>query len=156
MAKKYKIVHDIAEHSYTLCAFEKEEAGKNILIFEAESYEEAMFIKNQFLHFEPYRPFDTFWIATVGHFISVDNQLVKEDNYEVRTVIVLAKTEIIAKEKIIQEAITYSQPYKNQYDQDVVWKFDRLLSLEPMDFFHTIDLYQGKVVEIKSERIHKI
>ena len=152
---KYKIVHDTAEHSYILYEFDKPVSGRIILIFEAQTYEEAAFIKNQFLHFEPYRPFDDFWIATVGHFVYVDDKLLEDGNYEIRTLIVLAKSAAIAKAKILEEVKNYSQPYKNAIGGCAKWEFDQKLSLEIMDFFNTIELYQGKVVEVKSKRITK-
>ncbi len=135
---------------------EGEEAGQVILVFEAETYEQAGFVYNQFLHFEPYNPFDPFWYVKVGHWISIAGEVKTEDNYEERTLIVLADDEAEAIAKVTAEAQEYSQPYKNCYDQDVAWIFDRILEVKPMDFFRTIDLYAGKPVEIHDRRITRL
>lgn len=147
--KKYKIIHNTAEHSYTLCGFDKKEDGTVILVFEAETDDEASFIKNQFLHFEPYKPFDEFWAVEVGHYVMIAGELKKRPhNYEVRTLLILAKDEEEAKQKAIEDALEHSKPYKNGYDQEVCWRFDKIISVYRSDFFDTIDLYRGKPVEV--------
>lgn len=152
---KYKIVHNECECSYTLCDFKREEEGKDILIFKAKSWEEASFIKNQFLHFEPYKPFDDFWIAKIGHKILIDKKQKSKENYEIRTLIVLAEDEKEAIKKLKKEAKKYSKPYKNIYKEKVSWQFDEIISLEKADFFDTIELYRGLPVELDSKVITK-
>lgn len=137
---------------YTLCSFDQEEDGEVILVFEADSYEHAQFIKNQFLHFEPYKPFDTCWLGIVQHIVSVADVIVEDAPYERRTLLVIASTEDEARKKLIQEATDYGKPYKNGQGQDVKWSFDKIISIEEADFFSTIDLYKGIPVEITSKR----
>ncbi len=153
---KYKITkqQDSEEDAivYTLCEFGEEEGGEVILVFEADSFDQASFIRNQFLHFEPYKPFDTCWIAKVSHIVSVDDKIVEDIPYEVRTLLVVARTEAEARKKIEAEAIAYGEPYKNGDQKDVRWAFDKILSLKEVDFFSTIDLYKGIPVEIDSKR----
>lgn len=156
---KYKIVHSATEHSYTLCGFEQQEEGKVILVFEAETDDEASFIKNQFLHFEPYKPFDEFWVVEVGHYIMIAGELKKRPhNYEVRTLLILAKDEEEAKRKAILDAKEHGKPYKNGYNQEVCWQYDKIISVYRSDFFDTIDLYRGKPVEVsyKMKSKHRI
>lgn len=152
---KYKIVKHQDKDSvvvYTLCSEEQEEAGETILVFEADSDDQASFIRNQFLHFEPYKPFDNCWLVEVLHVVSVDKQIVEEMPYEYRTLMVLAKDEAEARKKVEKEADQYGRIYKNGEGQDVSWKFDKILSIQEVDFFSTIDLYKGIPVEIKSKR----
>lgn len=146
-------MHDIAEHSFTLCPADREEDGVVVLRFEAESDDEASFVYNQFLHFEPYRPFDPCWIAKVRHHITIDHKPVSEGRYEIRTLIVIAEHEEAARSKILAEAQAYGQPYDNGAGESVRWSFDKILSLEEADFFHTIDLYRGLPVELSSRRV---
>jgi hypothetical protein len=132
-----------------------DEPGEVILVFDAETHEQAGFVYNQFLHFEPYNPFDPVWYVKVGHWISIAGVIKTEDNYEERTLIVLAYDEAEAIAKVTAEAQAYSKPYKNCDDQDVAWTFDRIFEVKPMDFFRTIDLYAGQPVEIHDRRITK-
>lgn len=152
---RYKIVkyQDVDQTIvYTLCSADDAEDGEIILIFEADSYEQASFIKNQFLHFEPYKPFDACWIAETRHIVSVSGVVVADMPYEYRTLLVIAPTEAVARQKIEAEAIAYGAPYKNGDGQDVIWRFDKIISIAEADFFSTIDLYRGSPVEIKSRR----
>lgn len=147
--KKYKIVQNLADYSYTLCGFEKEEEGRTILIFEATTDDEASFIKNQFLHFEPYKPFGKFFTVVVGHFVIIAGKLSKPPhNYEERTLLVLAENEEQAREKIVKDVTEYSKPYKNSFGEEVKWQFDKIIKIYETDFFDTIELYQGKPVEV--------
>jgi hypothetical protein len=150
---KWKITQDITapnHESYALMPVDAASDDRVLLVFEAQTYEEAVFIKNQFLHFEPYLPFDQFWIAEAGHWITIAGKVKSRLNYERRSLIVLAKNETEAREKMEAEAQAYAKPYQNQYDEEVIWAFDQLYFVRPMDFFNTIELYQGKVIEINS------
>lgn len=147
---KYKIVHNIKEGSFTLCSHEKEENGKVILVFEADSYDEASFIKNQFLNFGPYKPFDNCWIAEVGYHVFIDKK--QAEAYEIRTVIVIAETEEEATIKIEKEAQKNCLANKEAETREEKWVFQQILSIEIMDFFHTVDLYKGIPIEIKRKR----
>jgi hypothetical protein len=152
---KYKIVHDIAEECITVSPYEREEHGRILLVFEAEDFNEAMFIRNQFLQFEPYRPFGKIWFAKVGHNIVIGGKSRSKHNYEERTLIVLADDKDEAEKKLKAEAKVYSKPYKNVYDQEVSWKFDKIIELREADFFDTVELYKGRPVEIYDKRITK-
>jgi Domain of unknown function (DUF4288) len=159
---KYKILHshDGDVDCYTMYEFDRELtgedlAGKVILVFETETYEQAMFVRSQFLHFEPYRPFGKFWLAKVGYWISIAGKVKSKHNYEERCSIVLADDRADAIARIRSEAREYSTPYKNIYNQEVVWAFDRIIEVEEMGCFDSVDLYGGKPVEIHSKRISK-
>jgi hypothetical protein len=150
---QYKILK--TTDGYTLCPAERDETGEVLLEFSAASYEQAMLIRNQFLHFEPYQPFGKFWLAKVGHQISINGVVKSRYNYEERWLIVLAENEAAAIAKVIQEATTYGEPYDNCYGQPVAWQFDRIIEITEIDFFSTPDLYAGKPVEIYSKRLSK-
>lgn len=147
---KYQIVKQLED--YTLCEAEKDIAGEVVLLFEANTFEQAQFIKNQFLHNKPYAPFERCWIAEIRHIVSVADKVVSEQPYETRTLLVIAATEQEARDRFIKEATDYGQPYQNGNGEAVTWAFDQILSLEEADFFSTIDLYQGLPVELKSRR----
>ena len=66
------------------------------------SNDEAMFIRNQFLNFEPYKPFGKFWFAKIGHNIVIDAKSRSKLNYEERTMLVLAETKIESRSKDFQ------------------------------------------------------
>lgn len=155
---KYKITkYQDFDYSivYTLSTFEEESQGEIILIFEADSYEQASFIKNQFLNFEVYKPFDNCWLVKVNHIVFVNSKPVEDMPYELRTLMVIAKTEKEARKKVEKEAKLYGKPYKNGKNQEVKWEFDKIVSVTEIDFFSTIDLYKGIPVEITSVRTNK-
>jgi hypothetical protein len=150
---QYKITQDFTapnHENYALMPADAASDDRVLLVFEAQTFEEAVFIKNQFLHFEPYRPFDQFWIGEAGHWVTIAGKVKSRLNYERRTLMVLAKNEAEAREKMEIEARAYAKPYQNQYNEEVTWAFDRLHFVRPMDFFNTVELYQGKVLEIDS------
>lgn len=150
---QYKILK--TADGYTLCLADREEPGEVLLEFSAASYEQAAFIRNQFLHFEPYQPFSKFWLAKVGHQITINGVVKSRYNYEERWLIVLAEDEAAAIVKVTQEATAYSEPYDNCYGQPVAWRFDRIIEMTEVDFFSTPDLYAGRPVEIYSKRLSK-
>lgn len=81
---KYKIIkYQDADKCiiYTLYKAEKEEDGETILVFEVDSEDHANFIKNQFLHLDPYKPFDNCWMAKIRHVVSIDNKIVIQRPY---------------------------------------------------------------------------
>jgi hypothetical protein len=149
----YKILKTNSD--YTLCLAEQTASGEIILEFTAASYEQAMLIRNQFLQFSPYQPFGQFWLAKVGHVITINGVVKNRYNYEERWLIVLADHQPEATAKVTAEATAYSEPYDNCYGQPVTWQFDKILDLQAIDFFRTSDLYAGVPVEIYSKRISK-
>ena len=92
-----------------------------------------------------------YWIAEVGHLLLVAGKTKSRLNYETRTVMVLAKDEETAKACFEAEASTYARIYKNTYDQDVQWKFDKIQRLQESWFFDNQVLDDGKVLELDSK-----
>ena len=96
-------------------------------------------------------PEPRYWIAEVGHLLLVAGKTKSRLNYETRTVMVLAKDEETAKECFEAEANAYARIYKNTYDQDVQWKFDKICRLQESWFFDNKVLDDGKVLELDSK-----
>ena len=157
---KYKLLrHDNTEGvEYTLTEYDwndfATDVGREVLLFEADTYDEACAIRNRFMNWGQYQPFGI-WYAEVGHRILIAGKVQSKLNYEKRQLVVVADTREEAEKKIIEEAERYSKPYKNQYGQDVNWRFDRILLLEVADCFKISKLYKGDPVEIFSKRVTK-
>ena len=92
-----------------------------------------------------------YWIAEVGHWIIIAGKPKSRLNYEIRTVMVLAADEATAKGCFEEEAKAYSRTYKNVYDQNVAWQFDKVHRLQESWFFDNQVLDNGKVLEIDSK-----
>jgi Domain of unknown function (DUF4288) len=151
----FKIVHNEVENCISVLPSDRDQDGKVLLTYEADTFEQAMFVRNQFLGWEPYRPFGKFWIAQVEHSIWVNNKLKRKHNCEIRTMIVLADTVTEAEEKLKEEAKNYGKTYRNTYKQPVEWRFEKITDIREMDFFNTIDLYRGVPVEVYDKRISR-
>jgi hypothetical protein len=129
--------------------------GEAILIFEADTWEQAMVTRNQFLHFEPYQPFDKFWYVKVLHQIVINGKLKSKANHEIRVLLVMAADEAEARTRVSDEVKRYGLIYQNMYNQPVSRKFIEVLELKEADFLKFYDLYSGVPIEIYSKRITK-
>ena len=89
-----------------------------------------------------------YWIAEVGHLITVAGKPKSRLNYEYRNVMVLAENEDVARAAIEAQALEYSRKYKNMYGQDVAWIYDKIHFLRESWHFNNQVLDNGKVLEL--------
>jgi hypothetical protein len=91
-----------------------------------------------------------YFIAQAGHWITIDGKIKTGYNYEKRTLICMAINEEEAKQKLEQEVLAYRKPYKNIYEQQVVYVFDKIYFIKESWFFDTEKINTGEVIEIDS------
>ena len=96
-----------------------------------------------------------YWIAEVGHLITVAGKPKSRLNYEYRNVMVLAENEDVARAAIEAQALEYSRKYKNMYGQDVAWIYDKIHFLNESWHFNNQVLDDGKVLELDCRFITK-
>ena len=96
-----------------------------------------------------------YWIAEVGHLITVAGKPKSRLNYEYRNVMVLAENEDVARAAIEAQALEYSRKYKNMYGQDVAWIYDKIHFLRESWHFNNQVLDNGKVLELDCRFVTK-
>jgi Domain of unknown function (DUF4288) len=98
-----------------------------------------------------------YWFVKIRYKILIDRSKIDliDDNgfkYEERIVIVMADSEEEVMKIVENESkISYSKPYKNVYEQNLTWEFDKILEIAFMQEFKFKDLYKNKIVEIHSK-----